>query len=46
VVESREDFQKWLSGLPEPPPEYTGDGGSDAGPSGGPQSAEHAEAGA
>jgi cytochrome c oxidase subunit II len=46
VVESREDFQKWLSGLPEPPPEYTGDGGSDAGPSGGPQSAEQAEAGA
>jgi cytochrome c oxidase subunit 2 len=38
VVESKQDFQKWLSGLAEPPPEYTGDGGSDAGPSGGPQS--------
>jgi cytochrome c oxidase subunit II len=39
VVESKQDFQKWLSTLPKPPPEYTGDGGSDAGPSGGPQSA-------
>jgi cytochrome c oxidase subunit II len=39
VVESKQDFQKWLSGLSEPPPEYTGDGGSDAGSSGGPQSA-------
>jgi cytochrome c oxidase subunit 2 len=45
VVESRDDFQQWLSKLPKPPPEYTGDGGSDAGPSGGPQS-EPAEAGA
>jgi cytochrome c oxidase subunit II len=39
VVESKQDFQKWLSTLQKPPPEYTGDGGSDAGPSGGPQSA-------
>ena len=38
-VESREDFQKWLSTQEKPPAEYTGDGGSDAGPSGGPQSA-------
>jgi cytochrome c oxidase subunit II len=38
-VESREDFRKWLSTLDKPPKEYTGDGGSDAGPSGGPQSA-------
>jgi cytochrome c oxidase subunit II len=38
VVESPQDFQKWLSTLPKPPPEYTGDGGSDAGPSGGPKS--------
>ncbi len=45
VVESREDFQRWLSKLQKPPPEYTGDGGSDAGPSGGPQSA-GSEAGA
>ena len=37
VVESQQDFQKWLSKLPQPPPEYTGDGGSDTGPSGGPQ---------
>ena len=39
VVESRQDFQKWLATLPKPPPEYTGDGGSNAGPSGGPESA-------
>jgi cytochrome c oxidase subunit II len=39
VVESRQDFQKWLATLPKPPPEYTGDGGSDSGPSGGPESA-------
>ena len=39
VVESPQDFQKWLSKLPKPPPEYTGDGGSDSGPSGGPESA-------
>jgi cytochrome c oxidase subunit 2 len=39
VVESQQDFQKWLSKLPKPPPEYTGDGGSETGPSGGPQSA-------
>jgi cytochrome c oxidase subunit 2 len=45
VVESRQDFQQWVSKLPKPPPEYTGDGGSDTGPSGGPQSAA-AEAGA
>ena len=45
VVEPREDFQSWLAKQEEPPPEYTGDGGSDAGPSGGPQSAT-AEAGA
>jgi cytochrome c oxidase subunit II len=38
VVESPQDFQKWLSTLPKPPPEYTGDGGSDSGPSGGPKS--------
>jgi cytochrome c oxidase subunit 2 len=40
VVESKQDFQKWLSTLQPPPEAYTGDGGSDAGPSGGPQSAE------
>jgi cytochrome c oxidase subunit 2 len=40
VVESREDFRAWLAKQEKPPPEYTGDGGSDAGPSGGPQSAE------
>jgi cytochrome c oxidase subunit II len=45
VVESQEDFQRWLAKQEKPPPEYTGDGGSDAGPSGGPQSAP-AEAGA
>jgi cytochrome c oxidase subunit II len=45
VVESQQDFQQWLSKLPNPPPEYTGDGGSDTGPSGGPKSAA-AEAGA
>jgi cytochrome c oxidase subunit 2 len=39
VVQSKQDFQKWLSTLSKPPPEYTGDGGSDAGPSGGPQGA-------
>jgi cytochrome c oxidase subunit 2 len=39
VVESQQDLQKWLSKLPKPPPEYTGDGGSETGPSGGPQSA-------
>jgi cytochrome c oxidase subunit II len=39
VVESKQDFQKWLSTLQPPPQEYTGDGGSDTGPSGGPQSA-------
>ncbi len=39
VVQSRADFQKWLSTLQKPPPEYTGNGGSDTGPSGGPQSA-------
>jgi cytochrome c oxidase subunit 2 len=39
VVESQRDFQKWLAGLQKPPPEYTGNGGSDAGPSGGPESA-------
>jgi cytochrome c oxidase subunit II len=39
VVESKPDFRKWLSTLQKPPPEYTGDGGSDAGPSGGPKSA-------
>ena len=39
VVESAQDFRKWLSTLPKPPPEYTGDGGSNTGPSGGPQSA-------
>jgi cytochrome c oxidase subunit II len=44
-VESPQQFRQWLSGLEKPPPEYTGDGGSDAGPSGGPQSAP-AEAGA
>ncbi len=44
-VESRQDFQKWLSTLDKPPSSYTGDGGSDAGPSGGPQS-EAAAAGA
>jgi cytochrome c oxidase subunit 2 len=45
VVEPRQDFQQWLSKLPKPPPEYTGNGGSDTGPSGGPKSAA-AEAGA
>ena len=40
VVESKQDFQKWLSTLQPPPEAYTGDAGSDAGPSGGPQSAE------
>lgn len=44
-VEPRADFEAWLSRLREPPQEYTGDGGSDAGPSGGPQD-ERAEAGA
>jgi cytochrome c oxidase subunit 2 len=39
VVESPQDFRKWLSTLSKPPPEYTGDGGSNTGPSGGPQSA-------
>jgi cytochrome c oxidase subunit 2 len=39
VVEPRKDFQRWLSTLQKPPPQYTGDGGSDTGPSGGPQSA-------
>jgi cytochrome c oxidase subunit II len=39
VVESKQDFDHWLSTLPKPPPTYTGDGGSDTGPSGGPQSA-------
>jgi cytochrome c oxidase subunit II len=38
VVEPQRDFQQWLSKLPKPPPEYTGDGGSDSGPSGGPNS--------
>jgi len=46
VVESRQDFQKWLSTLSKPPPQYTGDGGSDTGPSGGPQSAAAIKAGA
>jgi cytochrome c oxidase subunit 2 len=46
VVESRQDFQKWLSTLSKPPPGYTGDGGSDTGPSGGPQSAAAVKAGA
>jgi cytochrome c oxidase subunit II len=46
VVESRQDFQKWLSTLSKPPPGYTGDGGSDTGPSGGPQSTAAKEAGA
>ncbi len=45
VVESRDKFQAWLAKQEKPPPEFTGDGGSDAGPSGGPQSAA-AEAGA
>jgi cytochrome c oxidase subunit II len=45
VVESPEDFRSWLSNQQEPPEEFTGDGGSDAGPSGGPQS-EAAQAGA
>jgi cytochrome c oxidase subunit II len=45
VVEAQQDFQQWLSKLPKPPPEYTGDGGSDTGPSGGPESAA-AQAGA
>jgi cytochrome c oxidase subunit 2 len=40
VVESQKDFQRWLSKLEKPPPQYTGDGGSDTGPSGGPQSAQ------
>ena len=40
VVESREDFQAWLAKQEKPPSAFTGDGGSDAGPSGGPQSAE------
>jgi cytochrome c oxidase subunit 2 len=40
VVESKQDFQKWLATLQPPPEAYTGDGGSDTGPSGGPQSAE------
>jgi cytochrome c oxidase subunit 2 len=39
VVQSRQAFQKWLTTLQKPPPQYTGDGGSNAGPSGGPQSA-------
>ena len=39
VVESAQDFRKWLSTLSKPPPQYTGDGGSNTGPSGGPQSA-------
>ena len=46
VVESRQDFQKWLSTLSKPPPQYTGDGGSDTGPSGGPESAAAIKAGA
>jgi cytochrome c oxidase subunit 2 len=46
VVESRQDFHKWLSTLSMPPPQYTGDGGSDTGPSGGPQSTAAVEAGA
>jgi cytochrome c oxidase subunit 2 len=46
VVESRQDFQKWLATLPKPPPEYTGNGGSDSGPSGGPQSAPFTNGGA
>jgi cytochrome c oxidase subunit II len=37
VVQSREDFQRWLARQEEPPREFTGDGGSDAGPSGGPR---------
>jgi cytochrome c oxidase subunit II len=45
VVQSKPDFRRWLSQQSEPPPEFTGDGGSDAGPSGGPQS-EAASAGA
>jgi cytochrome c oxidase subunit II len=45
VVEPKQDFQRWLAKLPKPPPEYTGNGGSDAGPSGGPESARF-EAGA
>jgi heme/copper-type cytochrome/quinol oxidase subunit 2 len=46
VVDSRQDFQKWLSTLSKPPPQYTGDGGSDTGPSGGPQSTAAVKAGA
>jgi cytochrome c oxidase subunit 2 len=46
VVESRQDFQKWLATLSKPPPGYTGDGGSDTGPSGGPESAAAIKAGA
>jgi cytochrome c oxidase subunit II len=38
-VEPRAAFRKWLSTLDTPPKEFTGDGGSDTGPSGGPQSA-------
>ena len=38
-VEPRADFRKWLSTLDKPPKEFTGDGGSDTGPSGGPQAA-------
>jgi cytochrome c oxidase subunit 2 len=36
VVESQPDFNRWLSQQQAPPPEFTGDGGSDAGPSGAP----------
>jgi cytochrome c oxidase subunit II len=33
VVQSRQAFQKWLTTLQKPPPEYTGNGGSDYNPS-------------
>jgi cytochrome c oxidase subunit 2 len=42
IAQPRADFQSWLAKQEKPPPEFTGDGGSDAGPSGGPQSAEAA----
>jgi cytochrome c oxidase subunit II len=32
VVESQQAFQKWLATLQKPPPEYTGNGGSDYSP--------------
>jgi cytochrome c oxidase subunit 2 len=44
VVESQQAFNKWLRQQQTPPEAFTGDGGSNVGPSGGPQSAELEEA--